>query len=86
MSIQLETDRNGQIIAKPVIGWTTATVAGMSVILAIRYIETLAEIETGGKSLQLALTPQQCLQLSETLNKKAKRILEDQPLPGKPLN
>ena len=84
MSIQLETDRNGQIIAKPVIGWTTATVAGMSVILAIRYIETLAEIETGGKSLQLALTPQQCLELSETLTRLAKKNLQAHP--GTPLS
>lgn len=59
MSMQLETDSKGNIVAKPVIGWTTASVAGMYVILAIRYIGTLEEIETGGKSLQLALTPQQ---------------------------
>ena len=62
MSKEFETDSNGNIVAKPVIGWTTARVAGMSVILAIRYIWTLEEIETCGKTLQLVLRPQQCLE------------------------
>jgi hypothetical protein len=64
----LETDSNGDIITNPVIGWTTATLAGMSVFLAIHYVETPLELETeDGKSIQMILTPQQCLELAERL-------------------
>jgi hypothetical protein len=82
---QFETDRDGNIITKPVIGWTTATLADISVLLVIQYIETPQEIETGGKSIQFVMMPQQCLELAEKLTTLAKRVL-DQPPSGKPAN
>jgi len=78
----LEKDTNGQIILRPVTGWITGTAAGTGVILAIQYIEGFEQFETGGKRVQLALLPQQCLDLAETLTKLANKILA--PSPEKP--
>jgi len=78
----LETDSNGEVITHPVIGWTTATLAGISIFLAIHYVETPLETETeDGKSVQMVLTPQQCLELAERLTNLALSLLEDQSCP-----
>ena len=83
----LETDSNGDIITKPVTGWITAPVAEIAVLLAIQYVETPLALETGdNKSIQLVLTPQQCLELSERLTKLAKSLIEDQSHSEKPAN
>jgi hypothetical protein len=71
----LETDANGMVITRPVLGWTTVTVAESSVILQMQYAETPQELKTGGRSIQFVLTPPQCLELAETLTKQANRIL-----------
>jgi hypothetical protein len=70
----LELDAAGNIILKPVIGWTTG-VAEIAVILAVRYADDLASLETGGKQVQLLLTPPQALELSEKLTTLANKIL-----------
>jgi len=75
----LETDANGMIVTRPVLGWTTAPVAGSAVILQIQYAETPQELKTGGRSLQFVLTPPQSLELAETLTKQAQRILNQKP-------
>ena len=75
----LETDANGLVVTRPVLGWTTATVAETAVILQIQYSERPADMNTGGKSLQFVLTPPQCLELAEVLTQKAKRILDQKP-------
>lgn len=85
MTPQFELDENGEVVMKPVTGWKIAPVAGIAVLLAIQYVETPAELETGdSKSIQLVLTPQKCLELAEVLTRVAKRILE--PQPGQSLN
>jgi hypothetical protein len=79
--MKLETDINGKIITKPIIEWTTATLANIVVLLAIQYSDRPEEIEAGPQ-VQLVLTPQECLVLAEALTKQAKRILE--PKKGRP--
>jgi hypothetical protein len=75
MPDKLKTDQQGNIISFPVIGWTTATFAGTAVLLAIDYAESAKDMETGGKSVQLALTPHQALELGERLTTLAKHVL-----------
>ena len=83
----LETDSNGDIITQPLTGWTTATLAGIAVLLAFQCVETPLELETGSsKSIQLVLTPEQCLELAERLTELAMSLLEVQSYPGKPAN
>jgi hypothetical protein len=85
MAEQFETDSNGSLVTRPVTGWTTAPVAEMFLLLAIRYVDTPEEIETGGKLIQFVLTHKQCLQLARTLTGQARRLLTNAP-DGKPLN
>jgi hypothetical protein len=70
-----ETDAAGNIVTRPVLGWTTAPAAGMAVIVKLDYAETPQELQTGGRSLQVILTPQQALELAEILTTQAKRVL-----------
>jgi hypothetical protein len=76
MPNQLKTDENGDIITCPVIGWNTGIMAESAILLAIDYIETLEEFAAGGKSVQLALTPPQALELSGKLSSLANRLLQ----------
>ena len=76
MPKQLKTDKNGNIATCPVLGWTTGTLAEVGIILALDFAEKPEDIQTGGRSVQLALTPQQALQLAEKLTALAKIILE----------
>jgi hypothetical protein len=72
-----ETDSNGDIVTNPVTGWMTLPVAGIAVLLAIQYIETPLDIDAAnGKSVQLVLTPQQCLDLAEKLTDLAVGLFE----------
>ena len=76
---QLAKDSDGNIITKPVTGWTTGTVAGIAVLLAIQYAETPEELEKGhSKQIQLTLTAQQSLELAEKLTTLARILLADQ--------
>ena len=83
---QFETDSDGNIIANPVTGWTSASFAEMTVVLAIHYASTLQALESGeNKSIQFVLTPQQCLELAARLTILANSAL-DQPPSLKPAN
>jgi hypothetical protein len=70
-----ETDAAGMIVTRPILGWATCPVQGMAVILLLRYSENPQDIDSGGRSLQTVLTPQQCLDLSNELTTQARRIL-----------
>jgi hypothetical protein len=79
-----DTDAEGNIITKPVVGWATRPVAGMAVLVQIQYADTpeqLENLEKGCSRIQLVLTPQQSLELAETLTTQAKRIMTH-PDPG----
>jgi hypothetical protein len=75
----LQKDADGNIIANPITGWTTTAVAGTSVLLAVQYVKTLAELETGDSSqIQLLLTAPLCLELADALKRLAQSLIEDQ--------
>lgn len=80
----LEKDANGNIITRPVAEWITGTTAGIGVLLAIRHIGSPQELQSGGKWAQLALTPQQCLDLAARLTTLANKVLA--PDSRNPLN
>jgi len=86
MPSDFETDDAGNLVLKPVTGWTSAEVAGIGVLLAIQFADTPAQLEKDECSrLQLYLTPQQCLELSERLTKLARHLLRsDLPLGKSP--
>ena len=71
ISNPFETDSTGQLVNRPVLGWTTAQVTGVVVLLRLNYAETAAEMENGGKSLQVSLTPEQARQLATMLLEQA---------------
>jgi hypothetical protein len=80
-------DRDGKIIVKPMTGWATVPMAGIAVLLAIRYVETPEGLEIGdSKSIQLGILPQQCLELGEAMTALAKKLLEEPLPPGTHLN
>ena len=80
----LESDEHGNIVTRPVLGWTTIPVAGMSVILRLNYAETPEDIDKGGLHIQVLLTPHQALELAEILTIQGQRILDSPAPPGKP--
>lgn len=78
----IETNSEGNILLRPVTGWTTHFVAGMFGLLRIEYVESPQEFEGTHRSLQLALTAPQCLELAEALTKIGKSLLQSPT--GKP--
>lgn len=71
--VPLELDEAGMITVRPVLGWVVMPVTTeTSVILRLHYAETPAEVQTGGRALQVALTAPQALQLAEILAKQAR--------------
>lgn len=87
MAQPFETDQQGNVITKPVTGYTTAPVAGIAVLLAVQYVESQAELETGhSKQIQFVLTPQQSLEIADSLRRQAERILGETLPPGKSPN
>jgi hypothetical protein len=71
----LELGSDGNVILNPVIGWTTSTAANIGIVLAMKYISNPEEFETGGKSVQFVLTPQQSLELAEKLTELSNKVL-----------
>lgn len=73
---ELEKDSQGNVITKPVVGWITAPMAGMAVILQMQYVDSPEQLDAGGRTkLQFVLTPQQCQELAETLTRQAARVM-----------
>jgi hypothetical protein len=80
---QFETDSEGNIILKPVVGWTLTDVDAMNVLLQVRYEDGPEDIGTSGTAIQFVLTPQTCLRFAAELTKQANLILHDKLPPGK---
>jgi hypothetical protein len=69
----LELDEAGMIIIRPVLGWIAAPVpTETTVILRLQYAEIPAEVKTGGRTLQVALTAPQALELAEILARQGR--------------
>jgi hypothetical protein len=81
-----ELDENGNVVLKPVTGWTTAPVAEVAVLLQIQYEDGPEDIGTDGKRIQFVLKPQACLEIAESLTKQARRLLDAKLPPGKSPN
>ena len=77
----LEKDAAGNIITRPVLGWTTAPVAGTAVLLALDYAETPAQLRTGGLRLQAVMTVPQARELAAALQRAADRA-DQMPIGG----
>lgn len=74
----LQKDEQGYIICKPIKELMATAIAGTSVLLVVRYIdspEQLQKDEFG--QIQFGLTPQQCLDLANLLQKAAGKIPGD---------
>ena len=83
---QFEIDGNGNVITKPLTGWRGATFAGMGIVIALHYAESIEALESGdSKTVQLVMKPQQCLELAETLTRLANSVLKEPPA-GKTVN
>jgi hypothetical protein len=81
-----QTDGKGNIIIRPVVGWTTHKLAEVAILLSVQYVETEEGLHTGySQTIQLGLTPALCLDLAESLTKAAKGILDESTPPGTPL-
>ena len=72
---EFTTDDSGNIILNPVVGWRTGSLAGVAVLLQVRYADSPEDIGTEGKAIQFALNPDKCLELAEALTKQARRLL-----------
>jgi hypothetical protein len=77
-SEELELDEHGNIKNDARHGLDDSGLSRNRVLLKIQYVERPQEIETGGKSLQLVLMPQQCLELAAQLTKFARLVLDSQ--------
>jgi hypothetical protein len=77
MGGQLETDANGNLVLRPMSGYQIGSIAGMSLLLVIEYLENPSALENeGSKSIQLAVNPLEALQLAEALTKRAMQLLQ----------
>lgn len=75
MADDFERDANGMVMAWPVLGWTTAPVAGMTVLLRLSYARNPAELAGEPPAIQLQLTSRQALELAATLRRQGQRLL-----------
>ena len=82
----LETDSQGSVVEKPVVGWMVTTDQGVTVVAAFEYKDFASEVEQHRAKIQLGLTPQQALRLANALTDVARDILrgpsETQGSPG----
>jgi hypothetical protein len=86
MTPEFEKNEKGNIITKPVIGFNSAPMAGMFVLLAIRYTDSPEEAQRGeSRQIQLILTIQQAQEIAGSLKRQTERVLAGLP-PGKSPN
>lgn len=80
MGDQFETDADGNIIVRPMSGYQIGSLAGMSLLLVIQYLENpqMPEKEES-KSIQLVVNPREALQLAEALAKHSMKLLQPAP-------
>ena len=71
----VEMDEQGNLVMRPVLGWISIRVEGM-LFWRVRYSETP---NIPSKRIQLVLTPQAALHLSEELTRQARRIIDAPP-------
>jgi hypothetical protein len=73
----LESDDHGNVVAKPVIGWSVTTIKGETVLAVIEYADSQSEIKPEGRKIQFDLTLQQSLRLAGGLIDVVNHIREE---------
>ena len=73
----LETDEYGNIMAKPLIGWSVTTVEDVTVLAAFEYADSPSKLKTEGRKIQFELTPTQSLRLAASLTGVVSHILTE---------
>jgi hypothetical protein len=75
--MELQKDRDGNVIMCPMTGWGITPVTNMSsLILTVEYVETPEQLETGERNqLQTILTIPKAQELAEQLQKAANVML-----------
>lgn len=80
---EYDLDSSGNILTKPVMGWSISHVAGAALLLTIRYADTPDELERlHSKPITLALTPQQGLEIAEALKRHSQNLIDGVLPPG----
>jgi hypothetical protein len=74
---QLKRDKEGLFITQPVTDYSTHDVYASTILLRVEYVDSQQELETGIRhQIQLLLTRQGALDVSEILRKAANRVQE----------
>lgn len=74
-STDVQNISNKVIVACPVSGCELRHVAGVGVLIVIRYIEKSGQLETGERStLQALVDPQQALEIAEALKRSVQAL------------
>lgn len=75
-SIKLKSFSNRDIVGCSVTGYELRAASDTALLLTLEYVETIEQLETGGrKTFQAILTSQQALELSESLKESATLML-----------
>ena len=71
-----KTDKEGHIVTKSVTGVSSAVVSNIAVLFAVSHVDSAEALEKGAsKSIQFAMTPEQCFHIAEALIRQAKRVM-----------
>lgn len=74
-STNLQKVPDGAIVACPVSGCELRYVAGIGVLMVIKYIEKSEQLETGERTtLQALLVPEQALEIGEALKRSVQAL------------
>jgi hypothetical protein len=74
-STNLQKVPDGAIVACPVSGCELRYVAGVGVLMVIKYIEKSEQLETGDRTtLQALLVPEQALEIGEALKRSVQAL------------
>jgi hypothetical protein len=77
-----DLDDEGNVKSSPLTGWDIVSVAGTALIARLKFADSFEEFQTGGRAVQLLLTPHVALDLAQELTKQAQRILGQTAPPG----
>jgi hypothetical protein len=74
---QLKRDKDGLFITQPVTDYSTHDIYASAILLRVEYVDSQQELETGIRhQIQLLLTRQGALDVSEILRKAASLVQE----------
>ena len=79
MPAEFKPNEDGEVEVHPVTGWKIKSAFDIAVALLVQYQKTSSESGNREDSIALLLTPQQSLELSEALKRRADSILAGDP-------